>query len=46
MPLAPGHTLGGAKKEVDYLFDLEEDLLAGILPFSRNCSRTGAGFHL
>ena len=35
MPLAPGHTLVVPKKEVDYLFDLEEDLLAGILPFSR-----------
>jgi histidine triad (HIT) family protein len=35
MPLAPGHTLVVPKKEVDYLFDLDEQLLSGILPFCR-----------
>lgn len=34
-PLAKGHTLVIPKKEVDYLFDLEEELLTGILAFAR-----------
>lgn len=38
-PLREGHTLVIPKVEVDYLFDLEEDLLAGILPFSREVAR-------
>jgi histidine triad (HIT) family protein len=36
MPLAPGHTLVVPKIEVDYIFDLSDDLLEGILPFARN----------
>jgi len=36
MPLAPGHTLVVPKIEVDYIFDLETDLLRGLLPFSKN----------
>lgn len=36
MPLAPGHTLVVPKMEVDYIFDLSDDLLAGLLPFARN----------
>lgn len=35
MPLAPGHVLVVPKVEVDYIFDLDEDLLSGILPFAR-----------
>lgn len=38
-PLREGHTLVIPKVEVDYLFALEEDLLAGILPFSRAVAR-------
>lgn len=34
-PVNPGHTLVIPKKEVDYIFDLDEKLLAGILPFSQ-----------
>jgi histidine triad (HIT) family protein len=36
MPLQKGHTLVIPKKEVDYIFDLENNLLEGILPFSKN----------
>lgn len=36
MPLAPGHVLVVPKVEVDYIFEMEEDDLAGILPFARN----------
>ncbi len=35
MPLAPGHVLVVPKKEIDYIFDLDAFLLAGILPFAR-----------
>jgi histidine triad (HIT) family protein len=38
-PLAKGHTLVIPKKEVDYLFDLEEELLAAILPFARSVAK-------
>jgi histidine triad (HIT) family protein len=34
-PLAKGHTLVIPKKEVDYLFDMDDDLLAGIQVFSK-----------
>ncbi len=34
-PLAKGHTLVVPKKEVDYLFDLEDELLAGMMVFSK-----------
>lgn len=35
MPLAPGHVLVVPKKEVDYVFDLDDELLSGILPFAK-----------
>ena len=35
-PINPGHTLVIPKKEVDYLFDLDRELLSGILPFAKN----------
>ncbi len=38
-PLAPGHTLVIPRKEVDYLFDLDNDLLSGILPFAKSVAR-------
>ena len=34
-PIARGHALVIPKKEVDYIFDLDNDLLAGILPFAK-----------
>ena len=34
-PLAKGHTLVIPKKEVDYLFDLEDDTLAGLTIFAK-----------
>jgi histidine triad (HIT) family protein len=34
-PLAEGHTLVIPKVETDYLFDLEDDLLAGMMVFSK-----------
>ena len=34
-PLKKGHTLVIPKKEVDYIFDLEEDTLAGMMVFSQ-----------
>ena len=38
-PLAKGHTLVIPKQETDYLFDLEDDLLAGMMVFSRKVAR-------
>ena len=38
-PLAKGHTLVVPKKEIDYLFDLEDDLLAGMTVFSKKVAR-------
>ncbi len=50
-PVRPGHTLVIPKVETDYLFDLDEDYLAGMLLFARpiakaidratGCIRTG-----
>ncbi len=34
-PLKPGHTLVVPKKEVDYIFDLDEKTLADIMIFAR-----------
>lgn len=34
-PVNPGHTLVIPKKEIDYIFDLEDSLLAGLLIFAR-----------
>jgi len=34
-PLAKGHTLVIPKKETDYLFDVEDDLLAGLMLFAK-----------
>ncbi len=38
-PLAKGHTLVIPKKEVDYLFDLDDDLLAEMTIFSKKIAR-------
>ena len=38
-PLAEGHTLVIPKLETDYLFDLDEDLLGGMMVFARRIAR-------
>jgi histidine triad (HIT) family protein len=38
-PLAKGHTLVIPKQEIDYLFDLDDNLLAGIQVFSKRIAR-------
>jgi histidine triad (HIT) family protein len=35
-PLKPGHTLVVPKKEVDYIFDMDPDSLAGMMLFAQN----------
>jgi histidine triad (HIT) family protein len=34
-PCAPGHTLVIPKQEVDYIFDLEDPIYAGLMQFSK-----------
>jgi histidine triad (HIT) family protein len=34
-PLKPGHTLVIPKQEVDYIFDLDEETVAGMMVFAR-----------
>lgn len=38
-PLVPGHTLVVPRKEVDYIFDLDDDLLAGLNLFAKKVSK-------
>ena len=38
-PLAKGHTLVIPKKEVDYLFDLDDDTLAGLNVFAKRIAK-------
>jgi histidine triad (HIT) family protein len=38
-PLREGHTLVIPKVEVDYLFDLDDELLSGMLPFAKEVAR-------
>lgn len=38
-PLKKGHTLVIPKKEVDYLFDLDDDTLAGMMKFAKKIAR-------
>ena len=35
-PCAPGHTLVVTKKEVDYLFDLSDELYSGLMAFAKS----------
>lgn len=39
MPLVKGHVLVVPKKEVDYIFDLEDDMLAGLHVFSKKVAK-------
>lgn len=34
-PINPGHTLVIPKKEIDYVFDIEDELLAGMMVFAK-----------
>ncbi len=38
-PLSKGHTLVVPKKEVDYIFDLEDELLSGIHLFAKKVAK-------
>lgn len=38
-PLKPGHTLVVPKNEVDYIFDMDEDALAGMMLFAQKVAR-------
>ena len=38
-PLAKGHTLVIPKQETDYLFDLDNDLLAGLMVFAKKVAK-------
>lgn len=38
-PLAEGHTLVVPKKETDYIFDLDDELLAGMTVFAKKIAR-------
>ncbi len=38
-PVAIGHTLVIPKKETDYLFDLSNDELSGIMPFAKKVAK-------
>ena len=39
MPLVKGHVLVIPKKEVDYIFDLEDDTLSGLMVFAKKVSK-------
>ena len=38
-PMAKGHTLVIPKEEIDYVFDLDDDLLSGIMPFAKRVAK-------
>ena len=38
-PVSEGHTLVIPKKEIDYIFDMEDDLLAGMHVFAKKVAR-------
>lgn len=38
-PIAKGHTLVVPKKEVDYIFDLDEETLAGMMLFAQKVAK-------
>ena len=39
-PLAKGHTLVIPKQEVDYIFDLEDDVLSGLTTFAKGVAKS------
>jgi len=38
-PLAKGHTLVIPKQEIDYIFDVDDDLLAGMMVFAKKVAK-------
>ena len=38
-PLVKGHTLVIPKKEIDYIFDVDDDMLAGMMVFAKNVAK-------
>ncbi|MFA7254602.1 MAG: HIT family protein [Candidatus Omnitrophota bacterium] len=38
-PVSPGHTLVIPKQEVDYIFDMEDDLLKGLMVFAKKVAK-------
>lgn len=38
-PLVKGHVLVIPKKEVDYIFDLDDDMLSGLMTFSKTVAK-------
>ena len=38
-PQLPGHTLVITKLEIDYIFDVEDDLLAGLMVFAKKVAK-------
>ncbi|MFN6945575.1 MAG: HIT family protein [Cytophagaceae bacterium] len=38
-PLAPGHTLVIPKEEIDYIFDIEDELFSGLHLFSKKVAK-------
>ena len=38
-PVNPGHTLVIPKQEVDYIFDMEDDLLKGLMVFAKKVAK-------
>ena len=38
-PVNPGHTLVIPKQEVDYIFDMEDDLLEGLMVFAKKVAK-------
>ena len=38
-PVNPGHTLVIPKQEVDYIFDMEDDLLKGLVVFAKKVAK-------
>ncbi|GAB5554130.1 MAG: HIT family protein [Saprospiraceae bacterium] len=38
-PLAKGHILVIPKREIDYIFDVEDDLLAGLMVFAKKVAK-------
>ena len=38
-PLNPGHTLVITKKKIDYIFDVDDELLSGLMVFAKKAAR-------
>ena len=38
-PINPGHTLVIPKKEIDYIFDIEDELLKGLVVFAKKAAK-------